>query len=87
MKKYRKKPVIVEAKQWLKHGDHHKVFAVEGEGRCFQCDQPLLRLHGRVRGLEKLFAVCPGDWIVKNAEGEYYACKPSVFEKTYEEVK
>jgi len=25
-----------------------------------------------------------GDWIVKGVEGEYYPCKPSIFEKTYE---
>ena len=26
-------------------------------------------------------------WIIKGVEGEFYACKPEIFEKTYEEVK
>lgn len=33
-----------------------------------------------------MFAV-PGDWIIKGVEGEFYPCKPDIFEKTYEEVK
>lgn len=31
-------------------------------------------------------AVCPGSWIVQDAEGEFYPVKPSVFTKTYEPV-
>lgn len=28
-----------------------------------------------------------GDFIIKGAHGEFYPCKPDIFEKTYEEVK
>jgi len=28
-----------------------------------------------------------GDWIIKGVEGEFYPCKPSIFEKTYEKVE
>lgn len=28
-----------------------------------------------------------GDWIIKGVQGEFYACKPDIFELTYEEVK
>ncbi len=27
-----------------------------------------------------------GDWIIKGVNGEFYPCKPDIFEKTYEEV-
>lgn len=27
-----------------------------------------------------------GDWIIKGINGEFYPCKPDIFEKTYEEV-
>ena len=27
------------------------------------------------------------DWIIKGVKGEYYPCKPDIFENTYEEVK
>jgi hypothetical protein len=26
----------------------------------------------------------PGDWIIKGVKGEYYPCKPDIFEQTYE---
>ena len=28
----------------------------------------------------------PGDWIIKGVKGEFYPCKPDIFEETYEEV-
>jgi hypothetical protein len=28
-----------------------------------------------------------GDWVIKDANGKCYPCKPDVFEKTYKEVK
>lgn len=28
-----------------------------------------------------------GDWIIKGVIGEFYACKPDVFEATYEAVE
>jgi len=27
-----------------------------------------------------------GDWIIKGINGEFYPCKPEIFEKTYDEV-
>ena len=29
----------------------------------------------------------PGDWIIKGVKGEVYACKPDIFEQTYEPVE
>ena len=26
------------------------------------------------------------DWIIKGVNGEFYPCKPDIFEKTYEKV-
>ena len=28
--------------------------------------------------------VLPGDWIIKGLNGEFYPCKPEIFEKSYE---
>jgi hypothetical protein len=28
-----------------------------------------------------------GDWIIKGVQGEFYACKPDIFEQTYEKVE
>lgn len=30
--------------------------------------------------------VCEGDYIIKGVNGEFYPCKPDIFEKTYERV-
>ena len=28
----------------------------------------------------------PNDWIIKGVKGEFYPCKPDIFEATYEKV-
>lgn len=28
----------------------------------------------------------PGEWIIRGIQGEYYPCKPNIFEKTYSQV-
>ena len=87
--KYRKKPVVIEATQWFKMGDHPAV------------KKPTTSLHlywerrqglpegslGEIQTLEGMMHVTPGDWIITSVEGEHYPCKPDIFEMTYEEVK
>ena len=96
---YRKKPVIIEAYQWFKNGDHPEDEAcggvkegkivryfrrpVEGHTKCKHCGE-IMHLHGWIDTLEGGHIVCPGDWIIKGIGGEYYPCKPDIFEKTYE---
>ena len=91
--KFRKKPVVIEAKQWFKHGDHLKVVALpgpfshEGGRRCHGCGQDVdTGIHGWIVTLEGGHIVCPGDWIIQGIKGEFYPCKPDIFEKTYEPV-
>lgn len=42
--------------------------------------------HIAVQTLEGPHAALPGDWIIKGVNGEFYPCKPDIFEKTYIEV-
>ena len=96
MKKYMKKPVVIEAKQWFRYGDHESVTFLappfDGPKRddwwelCKKCAEPLAS-HGWVPTLEGGHIVCPGDWIIKGIQGEFYPCKPGIFKKTYEEVE
>lgn len=72
--KFRKKPVVIEATQWFKHGDHQ---AVEGHDP----------REGFVPTLEGMMRVIPGDWIITGVKGEHYPCKPDIFEATYERVE
>ena len=74
--KFRKKPVVIEATQWFKLGDHPAVKTPpanwdDGE-------------HGWVDTLEGGHVVTPGDWIITGVKGEHYPCKPDIFEMTYE---
>lgn len=36
--------------------------------------------------LEGTMFADPGDWIIKGVKGEFYPCKPDIFEASYEEV-
>ena len=56
---------------------------VPGAQRCQHCDNTM-HAHGWIDTLEGGHTVCPGDWIIRGVKGEYYPCKPDVFEATYE---
>lgn len=83
-RKYRKKPVVIEACRWTgQNGDEMAGFmgrplnvANRGGG-----ESVLL-----IVTLEGTMTADPGDWIIRGIRGEYYPCKPDVFEKTYEHV-
>jgi len=76
MRKFRKKPVVVEAMQWFKPGDHPKVvYPVPDPGGM-----------GAIKTLEGWHLVAPGDWIICGVKGESYPCKPDIFEMTYDAV-
>lgn len=82
--KFRKKPVVIEAVQWFKHGDCSVVIKRHmHHGACKQCGK-MPREHGWVDTLEGGHIVCPGDWIITGVKGESYPCKPDIFELTYE---
>ena len=74
--KFRKKPVVIEATQWFKDGDHPAV-------RPHECAGGL----GEIDTLEGAMTVTPGDWIITGIKSEMYPCKPDIFEATYELVE
>jgi hypothetical protein len=37
--------------------------------------------------LEGLIHASSGDWIIRGVQGEFYPCKPDIFESTYEAVE
>lgn len=40
----------------------------------------------KISTLEGVMKANFGDWIIKGVNGEFYPCKPDIFDKTYEEV-
>lgn len=77
--KFRKKPVVVDAVQWFKAGDHP---AVDYGGT----DDAGVD-HYSIRTREGRMLVTPGDWIITGIKGEFYPCKPDIFAATYEAVE
>ena len=85
--KYRKKPVIIEAIQFEDNSDRiieiHEFMGgdtirVNYEDK----DNPYLK----IETLEGTMKASVGDCIIKGVNGEFYPCKPDIFEKTYERV-
>lgn len=84
MAKYRKKPVVIEAVQWFKVGDHDAVEAFNGKTQ----DPPnCYDKYGWVKTLEGGHIVTPGDYIITGVKGEHYPCKEEIFNLTYELVE
>ena len=75
--KFRKKPVVIEATQWFKNGDHHAVIPGKLNG------MPVYWINT----LEGDMMVSEGDWIITGVRGEHYSCKPDIFDMTYERVE
>jgi hypothetical protein len=76
---YRKKPVVIQALQWK--GDN-EVEVLQFCSKCFIVTGDSLKINT----LEGTMSASVGDYIIKGVEGEFYACKPDIFKKTYESV-
>ena len=87
MTKYRKTPVVVEAVQWWKNGDHPQVSecptSYTNTGVCHLCDRAF-GSHGQL--LVADCVICPGDWIVTDATGAPHQCRSYLFTAIYEEI-
>lgn len=90
MKKYRKRPVVIEAIQWdglnlseVKSfvGDACK-YDYYDAGYQAGVVSPSVDLF--IHTLEGDMKCSKGDYIIKGVHGEFYPCKPDIFEKTYE---
>ena len=81
---FRKKPVVIQATQWFKDGDHPAVIARDPENPQDKASFNVPGGHGWVPTLEGGHIVTPGDWIITGVKGEHYPCKPDIFEATYE---
>lgn len=85
MSKYRKKPVVINAIQWT--GDN--ITELRTSFPDFMYKSALVGKDPRliVYTLEGAMTASVGDFIVMGIDGEFYPCKPSIFEKTYEKVE
>ena len=103
IKKYRKKPVVIEALQWdggnlveitafLKGVSIKSIESEINSSELAQKNWKELEKSSYHKGitistLEGNMIASAGDFIIKGVDGEFYPCKPDIFQKTYEEVE
>ena len=96
IKRYRKKPVIIEAMKYIED-NFEEAIAFVGKENCKVIVNRVNRLSMDsnkkeaivtffIKTLEGNMLVSNGDYIIKGVNGEFYPCKPDIFDKTYEEV-
>lgn len=83
VKKFRKKPVVIEAvrfngwnageiNDWMYGTGKYPTYFVETID---------------IETLEGVMIANVGDYIIKGVQGEFYPCKPDIFKQTYDELK
>lgn len=85
IKKYRKKPVVVEAIQWTGENTG-EIMDFLGESYICSCFIPSTNIYISIKTLEGTMRARKNDYIIKGVNGEFYPCKPDIFQMTYEEV-
>jgi len=76
--RYRKRPVVIEAMRYTGSNDSAinqwstRVAHKDDDGRLL------------IVTLEGTMAADVGDWIIRGVKGEFYPCKPAIFDATYE---
>ena len=91
VQKFRKKPVVIEAIQYLRDKNINEIqdFFGDNEYKDGRIDGRILDYEGKdneyyIRTLEGRMKLSRNDWIIKGVKGEFYPCKPDIFEATYE---
>ena len=93
--KFRKKPVVIEAVQFFftdESVSQLEEFCGESLGN-IRKEHDASPAEAEIRTLEDgthltvKHIATEGDWIIRGVQGEFYACKPDIFEQTYEKVE
>ena len=85
MAKYRKKPVVIEAIQFRRDCFEDINKFAEGNVINFRTERCINgKSYCEIKTLEGIMTATEGDYIIKGVNGEFYPCKPDIFEKTYE---
>ena len=84
MENYRKKPIVIQAVQWDGTEQHAlEIASIEDfKGKINYGEKKFVKFY--IDTLEGMMQVSPNDYIIKGVKGEFYPCKPDIFELTYE---
>ena len=95
MTRYRKRPIEIEAVQFTGDNEYEiaKFMGIPIAGlqmsvdTVFRADGDYRKnTHIHIHTLEGTMTANCGDFIIKGVKGEFYPCKPDIFDETYEEV-
>ena len=98
--KYRKKPVIIEARQlaggpaqwndvyqWIERNTQGSFDPLAAEVPASGVSIDPATGFVLIATLEGVMQAKPEDWIIRGVQGEFYPCKPDIFAATYEAVE
>lgn len=80
---FKKKPVVIEAIQY--NGSNGLAIKQWSNGKVVE--SPVLGDNGpylQIHTLEGVMTALVEDFIIRGVQGEYYPCKPDIFDATYE---
>ena len=86
-KKFRKKPVEIEAEQFIIRDFNKVPVFVEHFGQRFIVRGEGYQRYIEIPTLEGIMRASVEDFIIKGINGELYPCKPDIFDKAYEDVE
>ena len=87
--KARKKPIVVDVVEFNDENWAEVTQFLDGVANSLivEGNDPLGDVIGvEINTLEGVMTAAVGDYIIKGVNGEFYPCKPDIFEKTYEKV-
>lgn len=99
IKKYRKRPVEIEAIQWTGNVNKKEVEDFVGKELETNLESETAYIAGKgaplfsllINTKEGIMKAMPGDYIIKepfpDGDRDFYPCKKNIFDKTYEESK
>ncbi|HEP2841420.1 TPA: hypothetical protein VCI50_000096 [Streptococcus pyogenes] len=79
MRLFTKKPVVIEAVRFIGSNYEEVREFIEQETLCSDLGIVIPTLEGDMVAQK-------GDYIIKGVQGEFYPCKPDIFEETYDEI-
>lgn len=87
---YRKRPVVIEAIQLRSDTlcELYDFLGITGKGSFLDCGHGIDPTDGKfkITTLEGVHVAELDDFIIRGVKGEFYPCKPDIFEATYELV-
>jgi hypothetical protein len=88
--KFRKKPVVIEAHRYDGTLGNAAALVLWASARASDDYTTIVHMTEggdlAVQTLEGLMTANAGDWLIRGVKGEFYFCKPDIFEATYDEV-